>query len=261
MKTLILFSILSLAFARPNLRSPAARFTDGKIIGGSEAPKHEFPWQISLRQLGSHICGGSLINDRQIISAAHCVKGQIAFLDSVVAGAHNRILETGHQKRNIAKMEANSNFNMQDLADDVSIITVTEPFDLSDPNVQPINMFLATDDAIPPNTVCNSTGWGLTSGGSLFPPNALQWVQIPTHDAEECEQIFGDVITDGMICAGGPGSGACNGDSGGPLVCPDASGNGKLAGIVSFGVAGCTSSTVYTKVSHYEDWITERIET
>ena len=107
-------------------------------------------------------------------------------------------------------MEANTNFNMQDLADDVSIITVTEPFDLSDPNVQPINMFLATDDAIPPNTVCNSTGWGLTSGGSLFPPNALQWVQIPTHDAEECEQIFGDVITDGMICAGGPGSGACN---------------------------------------------------
>ena len=51
----------------------------------------------------------------------------------VVAGAHNRILEGGHQKRNIAKMEANANFNMQDLKDDVSIITVSEPFDLSDP--------------------------------------------------------------------------------------------------------------------------------
>ena len=43
----------------------------------------EFPWQISLRQLGSHICGGSLINDRQIVCAAHCVKGQVALLDSV----------------------------------------------------------------------------------------------------------------------------------------------------------------------------------
>ena len=42
MKTLILFSILSLAFARPNLRSPAARFSDGKIIGGSEAPKRKY---------------------------------------------------------------------------------------------------------------------------------------------------------------------------------------------------------------------------
>ena len=40
-------------------------------------------------------------------------------------------------------MEANSNFNMQELKDDVSIITVTEPFDLTDPHVQPIDMFMA----------------------------------------------------------------------------------------------------------------------
>ena len=65
------------------------------------------------------------------------------FQFKVVAGAHNRILETGHQKRNIASMEANSNFNMQELKDDVSIITVTEPFDLTDPHVQPIDMFMA----------------------------------------------------------------------------------------------------------------------
>ena len=49
------------------------------------------------------------------------------------------------------------------------------------------------------------------------------------------------------------------GDSGGPLVCPDVTGNGKLAGIVSFGHQGCTDATVYTKVSHYEDWIAERL--
>lgn len=260
MKTFILLSIVSLAFARPNVRSPAVRFTDVRIIGGEEAPKHEFPWQISLRQLGSHICGGSLINDRQIISAAHCVKGQVAAFDSVVCGAHNRILEGGHQKRNIAKMEAHDNFNFQDLGDDVSIITVSEPFDLSDPNCQPIEMFRAADTAISVNTVCNTTGWGLTSGGGLFPPNALQWVQIPVISEEECKQKFGDVITDGMICAGGPGAGSCNGDSGGPFVCPDSTGNGKLAGIVSFGVQGCKDSTVYTKVSHYEDWIVKGLK-
>ena len=108
-------------------------------------------------------------------------------------------------------MEANNNFDMTKLQDDVSIITVTEPFDLSDPHVQPIDMFMATDPEIPAETVCNSTGWGLTSGGGLFPPNALQWVQIPVHSHERCQEIFtGIEITQGMICAGGPGASACN---------------------------------------------------
>ena len=49
------------------------------------------------------------------------------------------------------------------------------------------------------------------------------------------------------------------GDSGGPLVCPDANGNGKLTGLVSFGYTGCTDAGVYTKVSHYEEWIQSRI--
>ena len=67
------------------------------------------------------------------------------------------------------------------------------------------------DDEIPAETICNSTGWGLTSGGGLFPPNALQWVQIPVHSHEKCQETFtGIEITQGMICAGGPGASACN---------------------------------------------------
>ena len=49
------------------------------------------------------------------------------------------------------------------------------------------------------------------------------------------------------------------GDSGGPLVCPDENGMRKLTGVVSFGYAGCTDAGVYTKVSHYEEWIQERV--
>ena len=67
------------------------------------------------------------------------------------------------------------------------------------------------DAEIPAETICNSTGWGLTSGGGLFPPNALQWVQIPVHSHEKCQETFtGIEITQGMICAGGPGASACN---------------------------------------------------
>merc|ERR1712045_72077 len=104
MKLLVILAISSLACAKH--LNPAIRFADSKIIGGSEAPKHEFPWQISLRNLGSHICGGSIINKNQVITAAHCVEGSSPVFDSVVAGAHKRILEFGHQKRNVKSMEA-----------------------------------------------------------------------------------------------------------------------------------------------------------
>ena len=50
------------------------------------------------------------------------------------------------------------------------------------------------------------------------------------------------------------------GDSGGPLVCPDADGKGKLAGLVSFGLTGCTYMGVFTKVAQYDDWIQARLE-
>jgi len=176
-------------------------------------------------------------------------------MDTVIAGAHKRILEGGHQKRRVLSMEAHEDHNNPQFNNDVAIITVSEPFDFSDPNVQPVEMFKGDDAEIGAETVCNSTGWGLTSGGGLFLPNPLQWVQIPVHGRAQCEEIFPGYITDGMICAGSHGHTTCNGDSGGPLVCPDASGNGKLAGLVSFGWSGCTDAGVFTKVSNYQQWI------
>merc|ERR1712088_1124592 len=193
-------------------------------------------------------------------TAAHCCEGQLALFDRIIAGAHDRNMEAGHQSRGIDSMEFHESWNNPAFDHDICLVTVKEPFDFKDPNVQPVDFFKTGDAEIPAETVCNSTGWGLTSGGGLFPPNALQWVQIPVHSHEQCQETFtGIEITNGMVCAGGPGASACNGDSGGPLVCPDETGKGKLAGIVSFGHQGCTDATVYTKVSHYEDWITERL--
>merc|ERR1712002_818159 len=168
MKIFVVFCFIAAASANPQ-GSPAVGYADGRIIGGEEAPAHEFPWQISLRNLGSHICGGSIINKNQVITAAHCVEGALPILDSVVAGAHHRILEFGHQKRNVASMEAHEDHNNPEFDNDVAIITVTEPFDFSDPNVQPIDMFLSSDGEIPAETICNNTGGAsLMERGSFF---------------------------------------------------------------------------------------------
>ena len=100
MKAFFVFAFLAAAFAKPQ-GNPEIGQADGRIIGGEEAPLRkdyihilyyhnystfpvdEFPWQISLRNLGSHICGGSIINANQVITAAHCVEGQLPLLDSV----------------------------------------------------------------------------------------------------------------------------------------------------------------------------------
>ena len=78
---------------------------------------------------------------------------------------------------------------------------MTEPFDFSDPNVQPIELFTANDLEIVPESICNVTGWGLT-GNSIY-PNALQWIQIPIYSHEDClNSGLGQWITDGFLCAG-----------------------------------------------------------
>ena len=68
-------------------------------------------------------------------------------------------MEFGHQKRSVKSLEAHENHNEPTrFNNDVAIITVTEPFDFSDPNVQPIEWFKKDDPEITGETICNATG-------------------------------------------------------------------------------------------------------
>ena len=78
-------------------------------------------------------------------------------MTQIIAGAHNRLFEFGHQKRNIDRVEAHEEFNAVTFNNDIAMITVSEPFDFKDPYVQPIDM-LMNDADILPNTICNRLG-------------------------------------------------------------------------------------------------------
>ena len=148
---------------------------------------------------------------------------------------------------------------------DVAIFTLSKKINFSN-KISPICLPATDDDHA--GRLAVITGWGFTKDN--FIPNVHPQPPQPPElhvanvtimsDGECAEQLrqLEDYLRSQEMCSIEFGS-TCNGDSGGPLVCPDGNGNTKLAGIVSFGQNGCTSSGVYTRVSHYEDWITERI--
>lgn len=117
-----------------------------------------------------------------------------------------------NQKVGISKAEANMDFSVYTLRDDVGIITIQDRFVFNE-NVQPIKMFNSEVDAEPqPGTRCTNSGWGVLETGSQDNPNPLQFIKIPIVDEHTCQNSYGlsADIFQGHICAGYRGGGPCN---------------------------------------------------
>ena len=144
---------------------------------------------------------------------------------------------------------------------DIALITLSEALDLSDPNVQPIEMFTNFDEEVTPGSYCLSIGCS-SSRPSTSLYYASQVVDSEVMDLGSCKNEFPSEISSSNICARKPcddidGKIPCRGDSGSPLVCPDQRGRLKVAGLVSFGSSRCTSSstTVFTRIQNFYDWV------
>ena len=94
-------------------------------------------------------------------------------------------------------------------------------------------------------------------------------MQVPVVKREECNTFYNGRLDETQLCAGGEnGKDSCSGDSGGGLFSDMNEGTDKIerkwevVGIVSFGGNRCGSGWpgVYTKVSHYSDWIKETMD-
>jgi secreted trypsin-like serine protease len=239
-----------------------------KIVGGAPVDISAFPWQISMQtQSGFHFCGGSILDEDFILTASHCVDGQSAASMRVVAGISRVSQSSSGQIRQIAQITMFPGYNSPEFGKDVALLELSQPLDLSSPNVSAIDIVTAADAAAGlTNPGVNSTvsGWGtLSSGGNS--PDQLQAVTVPlisNADANSAYQpegitITGDQLGAGLIGIGGKDS--CQGDSGGPLIVQTSTGP-KLAGVVSWGF-GCADPRfpgMYARVSSFEDFITTR---
>ncbi|CAD7079088.1 unnamed protein product [Hermetia illucens] len=241
-------------------RSP---FT-GRVVGGKEAPAHAAPYIVSLQFLGSHFCGGSLIGDKYVLTAAHCM-AYPSLLVSAVAGLHNVKGTSGSQSRSVSKQIQHESYGGDVGPYDIGVIVLSKAFDLNE-NIKAISLPAAGTIHSGYGTLY---GWGsISDTNSAVMPTNLMTVTKPIIEYSACEAHLGgpgaSPLADTNICTGPltGGVSACSGDSGGPFVQANASGNLEIIGVVSWGYIPCGSvdaPSVYTRVSAYVDWINKNI--
>ncbi|XP_001656898.2 trypsin eta [Aedes aegypti] len=258
-KLLLLFAASSVAASVDN---------DMKIIGGFPAQQNSTRHQVSIRQksvdlalFGSgHICGGSLINDRTVLTAAHCLVNEEASYFRVVGGELNRLLQTQNTViANVSKVIIHESFDLKTKANDIGLLILDKPVESSHQTLRTIE--LATCRPIA-GSICQTTGWGTTEYDLPMVTVELMAVNVTIQPIESCNgtESYNGTILDGMLCAGEitGGKDSCQGDSGGPLVC-----GGFLAGIVSHG-EGCGWASypgLYSDVVHFREWIDKHMHT
>ncbi|XP_060715834.1 transmembrane protease serine 3 [Tachysurus vachellii] len=234
--------------ARPNFRT--------RIVGGNISLSGQYPWQVSLQYQNQYLCGGSLITNQWIVTAAHCVYGfanpslwtvRVGLTDQPVSGAADL---------SVKKIFFHSTYHPEGLSYDIALIKLMQPLTFSG-QVQPICL-PNYDEGFSSGSMCWISGWGATNTSGAVSVS-LHSALVPLLSIREC-RIPG--LSPWNICAGylTGGTGTCQGDSGGPLACQASV--WKLVGAASW-VQSCgkmNNPGVYTSVTYALPWIHQTME-
>ncbi|XP_010609478.2 transmembrane protease serine 11G [Fukomys damarensis] len=230
---------------------PMERVTHGQI-----ASQAAWPWQASLQMDGTHFCGASLISATWLLTAAHCFDNQKN--PKMWMASFGTTLRAPLVRRKVQSIIVHENYAPHKHEDDIAVVKLATPVLFSE-NVHRVCLPNATFEVLPKSKVF-VTGWGALKASGPF-PNTLRQVEVEVLSSDVCNRVYvyGGAVSSGMICAGflAGERDACEGDSGGPLVIAQDQNIWYLIGIVSWGI-GCGKENkpgLYTKVTHYRDWI------
>ncbi|XP_018401165.1 PREDICTED: trypsin-7-like [Cyphomyrmex costatus] len=229
------------------------------IIDGTPTTITKHPYQVSIHYKDELTCAGSIISERWILTAAHCVYGE-----KTLSVFKVRVGSTYHDKggiliKDIASIICHKKYHPLTYDYDVALIKLSTPLTFGE-NIKPILLALPSMN-IKTGTQTVVTGWGKTSANGAS-SEVLRTTTISITDQETCRKVYDRyhrLVTSNMICAGDVNGEkvTCQGDSGGALV----GYNGLQIGIVSWGGQKCASvgfPGVYTRVPAIRQWVTEQ---
>ena len=229
-----------------------------KIVGGVQSVRGDWPWSCSLRKPTSHICGGSIINGKWIVTAAHCVStSSPASSYNWHCGLHERNNHDEWTRAfNSSRYVVHPNYNSRLIQNDIALFQFSNTDIDFDDYVMPVCFPQAHhkyEDA-----VSIATGWGTLLSGGASATYHME-VAMPILKDVDCVKKFGSGNLDPatQVCAGieGANKDTCQGDSGGPLVVKHKDdGLWYLVGLTSWGY-GCGDGGVYTRCSAFRDWV------
>jgi len=227
-----------------------------RIMQGNETEPHEYPWTVYMN-IDGKLCGGSIISDSAILTAAHCVFNATEI--EVVAGAHHKIIpELGHQTRMASAVIIHEEFNPENLYNDIAIVSLADdPLSLNN-KIAAIPL-MAKEPS--PGEMVTIAGWGRQSSLDFTDSEYLRSVDMPVISdlTASLDYLLDDVDFIQVMCLDiSSGAGSCTGDDGGPVFAMGDSGEMELTGLLSFGPDPCTflnKADCAASVPYYLGWI------
>ena len=176
-----------------------------KIVGGEPADDDTWGWAVSIRSKNNHFCGGSLISDSLVLTAAHCFTSRNSLIDLTVT-AGSRSLSTAKQQRFVSRVYTHQHYDIDTYENDIAVLNLTTPFTMN-PSLSSICLPTSTMENQTNDTNVVAIGWGVLRENSQLVSNTLQQVtlnRVANTDYTCVGTIHNTTI---QLCAGVSGNG------------------------------------------------------